>query len=31
MDAYVSKPLRLDELLAVVDGLFTSVPDARPF
>ena len=24
MDAYVSKPLRLDELLAVVDGLFTS-------
>ena len=30
MDAYVSKPLRLDELLAVVDGLFTSVPPARP-
>jgi CheY-like chemotaxis protein len=31
MDAYVSKPLRLDELLAVVDGLFTSVTQARPF
>jgi two-component system, sensor histidine kinase and response regulator len=30
MDAYVSKPLRLDELVAVVDGLFTSVPPARP-
>ena len=30
MDAYVSKPLRLDELLAVVDGLFTSAPAARP-
>ncbi|AMY09392.1 Signal transduction histidine-protein kinase BarA [Luteitalea pratensis] len=29
MDAYVSKPVRLDELLAVVDGLFTSVPPAR--
>ena len=30
MDAYVSKPLRPDELLAAVDGLFTSVPPAQP-
>ena len=30
MDAYVSKPLRLDELLAVVDGLFTSKPPSQP-
>ena len=30
MDAYVSKPLRLDELPAVVDGLFTSVPPPQP-
>ena len=30
MDAYLSKPLRLDEVLAVVDGLFTSAPAAQP-
>jgi two-component system, sensor histidine kinase and response regulator len=30
MDAYLSKPLRLDEVLAVVDGLFTSAPMAPP-
>ena len=30
MDAYVSKPLRLNELLAVVDGLFMSVPPRQP-
>jgi signal transduction histidine kinase/CheY-like chemotaxis protein len=28
MDAYVSKPLRPDELFATVDGLFTSAPEA---
>jgi CheY-like chemotaxis protein len=27
MDAYVSKPLRPDELLAVIDGLFVATPD----
>ena len=30
MDAYVSKPLRLDKLLAVVDGFFASATLARP-
>jgi PAS domain S-box-containing protein len=30
MDAYLSKPLRLDEVLAVVDGLFTPAPVAPP-
>ena len=30
MDAYVSKPLRLDELLAVVDGLSAAVSPAGP-
>ncbi len=30
MDAYLSKPLRLNEVLAVIDGLFTSLPPAQP-